>query len=219
MKMTFNKIAVLTSEQSWFVAHALKLVDILTNHDYDSKLFFTHEEIDNEFDVVFILSYFRLIEDRFLKKHRHNIVVHGSDLPKGRGWAPIFWQILENKSEIPITLFEANESADDGDIYLKDVIVYEGHELNSEIREKQAEKTIEMCLKFLKNYNSIKPIKQEGEVTFYRRRNSMDSELDVNISLKEQFNLLRIVNNEEFPAFFHHKGKKYILKIYKDEME
>lgn len=219
MKMTCKKIAVLTSEQSWFVPHALELVNILKKHDYDSDLFFSHEEIDEYFDVVFILSYFRLIEDKFLKKHRHNIVVHGSDLPKGRGWAPIFWQILENKSEIPITLFEANENADDGDIYLKDVIIYEGHELNSEIREKQAEKTIDMCLKFLNNYQNIKPIKQEGEATFYRRRNPMDSELDVNKSLKEQFNLLRIGNNEEFPAFFYHKDKKYILKIYKDETE
>jgi methionyl-tRNA formyltransferase len=217
--MAFKKIAVLTSEQSWFVPHALKLVNILKENGYNSNLFFKHGEIGSDYEVVFILSYFKLIESDFLNRHRHNIVVHGSDLPKGRGWAPIFWQILENKNEIPITLFEANENADDGDIYLKGVILFEGHELNAEIREKQAAKTIDLCLTFLNNYNKIRSIPQEGKPTFYRKRNPKDSELDINKSLKEQFDLLRIVNNKDFPAFFYHKGHKYILKISKEKTE
>ena len=31
---------------------------------------------------------------------------------------------------------------------------------------------------------------------------------------KEQFNLLRIVDNNSYPAFFFYKNKKYIIKIF-----
>ena len=57
---------------------------------------------------------------------------------------------------------------------------------------------------------------QEGEETFYNRRNSKDAELDINKTIKEQFNLLRISDNERYPAFFKIEGKKYSLKIYKE---
>lgn len=213
--MKFKKIAVLTSD-NWFVPYAQKLMNILNAIGYDTNLFLSHDEINRDFEVVFILSYFRIIGNDFLRNHKHNIVIHASDLPNGRGWAPLFWQILEKKNMIPITLFEANENADDGDFYIKDYISLEGHELNDEIRDKQAEKTFELCLKFLNEYDALVPIKQTGTITYYGKRTPKDSELDINKSIKEQFNLLRIVNNDEYPAFFESNGCRYIVKIYKE---
>ena len=81
----------------------------------------------------------------------------------------------------------------------------------------QGEKTIELCLKFVQEYKTIKPLKQEGESTFYNKRTPKDSELDINKTIKEQFNLLRTVNNEKYPAFFEINGEKYILKILKED--
>ena len=46
------------------------------------------------------------------------------------------------------------------------------------------------------------------------RVTSEGSELDINKSIKSQFNMLRVVDNERYPAFFSHKKKKYIIKIY-----
>ena len=54
---------------------------------------------------------------------------------------------------------------------------------------------------------------QRGEETFYKKRTPKDSELDINKTIKEQFNLLRIVDNEKYPAFFKFKNKIYTLKI------
>ena len=213
------KIAVLTSQQSSFIPYADKFLNELKNRGYYAELFFRHEDIDESYGIVFILSYFRIIRKEFLEKHSHKIVVHGSDLPNGRGWSPILWQILEGKNEIPITLFEANEGVDDGDIYFKDKIVFEGHELSREIRDKQATKTVEMCLRFLENRDNLKAERQIGKPIYYRKRNPSDSELDIDKSLKEQFNLLRIANNIEYPAFFHYKGYKYTLKIFKENEE
>ena len=49
----------------------------------------------------------------------------------------------------------------------------------------------------------------------YRKRTPNDSELDINQSIKTQFNLLRVSDNKNYPTFFKMYGKKYILKISK----
>ncbi len=214
--MKFKKIAVLTSNKSWFTPYAEKLVSILKEANLDAKLFFKHENINEGYKIIFILSYFRIVRKEFLEKHKHNLVVHESDLPKGRGWAPLFWQILEGKNKLPIVLFEASEQIDEGNIYIKDYIIYKGHELHNELREKQALKTIELCLRFLNEYRDLKPIVQQGKPIYYKKRTPADSNLDINKNIKEQFNLLRTVNNNEFPAFFYLKGHKYIIKIFKE---
>lgn len=211
--MTFKKIAVLSSDKSWFVPYAKSLVRILRDKGYVAKLFYNHKKIGEDFKIVFIFSYFKIIEERFLKRHLHNLVVHESDLPRGKGWAPLFWQILEGKNKIPVVLFEATPKADNGKIYIKDNLVLNGHELHNEIREKQAVKTIELCLRFLRGYKNLKPTNQRGRSTYYRRRAPKDSKLNISKTIKEQFNLLRIANNADFPAFFEHKGQKYTLKI------
>ena len=216
-KIYIKKVGVLTSSSSWFLPYAKEFVNILRWLDFNVCLFTHHSEIKKSLDVLFILSYFNKVPKNVLKLNRFNLVVHGSDLPKGKGWSPIFWQILEGKNKIPIVLFEATEEIDAGRIYLKDFIELEGHELHDEIREKQAHKTIEMCLKFLRKYPDLVPKEQEGEESFYPRRTPADSELDVDRTIREQFNLLRIVDNENYPAFFVLNGHKYILKIYKDE--
>lgn len=207
-------IAVLTSESSWFVPFAQEFVAVLNTKGYDAVLFFEHEKITEEFEVVFILSYFRIIENGYLKRHKHNLVVHESALPSGKGWSPLFWQILEGKDRIPVVLFEVNEKIDEGDIYIADYILLKGYELNEEIRYKHAQKSTEMCLKFLCDYNILKRTKQEGVESHYPKRTPKDSELDIDKSIKEQFNLLRIVNNNDYPAFFYYKQHKYIIKIY-----
>lgn len=203
------KIAILTTKSQWFVKYA----EVLSG-EINADLFYRHEQITNDYDVVFMLSYHSIVPKEHLLRHKHNIVIHASALPDGKGWAPMFWQVLEGKNSIPITLFEASDGVDDGDIYLVDYIELDGTELNDELRHKLASKTGVLCKMFLANYPII-PIKQVGIESFYKKRTPKDSMLDINKSIKEQFNLLRIVDNSEYPAFFEFKGVKYLLKIEK----
>ncbi|MDK2801329.1 MAG: hypothetical protein PWQ70_2948 [Clostridiales bacterium] len=169
-------------------------------------------------DFVFYLSCGQIVPKAILIKNKHNLVVHGSDLPKGRGWSPLTWQILEGKNEIPITLFEAAEQVDTGVIYLQEFMSLEGNELIDEIREKLYECTERLCLRFIEQYPAIleKSRIQEGEPTYYRRRKPEDSKLDPDKTIREQFNLLRVVDNERYPAFFELYGCKYVIKIFKE---
>jgi len=213
------KIAILTTQGNWFIEYVEKLHRLIKKHNYDVSLFFEHESIDKSIDVVFILSYHRIIKKEFLLRHKHNLVVHASDLPQGKGWAPFFWQVLEGKSEIPFTLFEASENVDDGKIYLQKKIILSGYELYEDLRKIQAETTIDICLEFLIHYNEIVPREQAGRESFYSKRSARNSRLDINKTIAEQFNLLRTVNNEEFPAFFEIDEQRYILKIEHDGRE
>lgn len=215
----FSNIAIVTAESSWFMPYAQQFSQSLSKRGINAKFFTRYEDINTNPDVVFILSYFSIIDNKLLRKHKHNIVVHESNLPAGKGWAPLFWQILEGKNNVPVALFEATENVDAGPIYMKDTIVLDGTELHEEIRELQAKKTIEMCYNFLCNYHKLPPQKQAGKETFYPKRTPKDSELDTSKPLEELFNQLRIASNSEYPAFFEHKGHKYVLKISKYENE
>jgi methionyl-tRNA formyltransferase len=166
-------------------------------------------------DVLFLLSCFQLVKRDVLALNKHNIVVHASHLPSGKGWSPLTWQILEGENRIHLTLFEAVEDMDAGNIYLNGAIVLDGTELLSEARYKLANEIQNMCLDYIENNYGTEGIHQEGESTFYRRRTPEDSELDINKTIDEQFNLLRIVDNERYPAFFVKNGVKYILTIRK----
>ena len=138
-------------------------------------------------------------------------------MPKGRGSAPIQWQILKNKNKIDICLILIDQKIDSGDIILKAKMEFKGNELNEEIRDKQARYSIELIKKFLKIYPKYKLKKQIGTPSYFRKRNAADSLIDINKSIKKQFNLFRICDNKNYPAYFIYKSNKYLLKIYKDK--
>ena len=178
------------------------------------KLFTSFKKIKN-YDFVFILGFTKILKESFLKKNTLNLVVHESKLPKGKGFSPVVWQILEKKKKIPICIFKAETKVDSGKIYFEDQIYFNGTELYDEIRSKQAAATIRILNKFLKNYPKIKSRFQKGKSSYYRKRVPEDAKININTSIKKSFNKLRIGNNESWPSYFYFKKKKYIIKIFK----
>ena len=212
------KVAILTSSSSWFSDYVPELVGRLQeNHAVDT--FSHHSDIVDSYDVCFLLSYFNIVPEDFLRRNGRNLVVHESALPKGRGWAPVFWQILEGRNSIPVSLIEATAEADAGPICLQGSIELQGHELHDEIRKAQAGVTIELCVEYMSRTGSIQPRPQAGEPTTYPRRRPADSELDPARPLQDLFPQLRIASNTEYPAFFHHLGHKYVLSIRREGEE
>jgi len=61
--------------------------------------------------------------------------------------------------------------------------------------------------------NYLRPLIKEGASTFYPRRSSEDSELDIHKPLLELFPLLRVVDNSRYPAFFYLNNHKYVIRI------
>ena len=188
--------------------------NIKTNKRYIVKFSNKINTVLNQ-DIVFFINLTKIIKKVFLKRNKLNIVIHASDLPKDKGGAPLQWQILKGKNQISLCLFEAKKKIDSGDIIMKTKINFDGSELNKELREKQSQIMIKLIKNFLDIYPNLNMKKQIGKSTLNRLRTPQDSEVDINKSIKSQFNLMRIADNDKYPLFFYNKGKKYILKIYK----
>ena len=69
--------------------------------------------------------------------------------------------------------------------------------------------------KFFENYENLTPIKQNGESTFYKKRRLGDSYIDINTSIKDNFDLFRISDNVLYPVRFKYLDNEYVIKIYK----
>ena len=72
---------------------------------------------------------------------------------------------------------------------------------------------IDMIKKYINDYDNMVGKPQVGDDTFYPKRTPKESELDIDKSIISQFNLLRVVDNERYPAYFHINNKKYIRII------
>lgn len=208
------KITILTDASSWMNKYNIDLKNKLEKLGHKVKLIHSKRELENG-DIAFFLSCFEIISKEFLSLNKNNIVVHASKLPHGKGWSPASWQILEGKNIIPLTLFEASEKTDAGKIYIQDKLLLDGSELLDEWQKKLGKKIVQMCLEYVLKRDTIKGIPQQGEETFYKKRTPKDSELDINKTLKEQFNLLRIVDNKKYPAYFKLNNSTYKLFIKK----
>lgn len=211
------RITILTDNpNSWFVPYGRQLLQRLVAAGQSAQYVFNAKDVA-EGDVCFLLSCARLVPASVLALNKNNIVVHASDLPRGKGFSPLQWQVMEGQNDIPLTLFEVVEKVDAGPYYMKATIHFKGTELLKEMRERMALKIADMCFQFIEQFETMKPLEQSGEETFYRRRTDADDELDVNKTIAEQFDHLRTADNETYPLYFRHKGEKYILKIYKAE--
>ena len=211
------KVQILVdNKNSWYVPIAFKLQKKLQKKVDSISVIFKHSDVEKG-DILCLIGCEKIFNK--LELNKNNIVVHESLLPKGKGWSPLSWQVLEGKSEIHITLFEADRNVDAGKIYFQDKIKLTGDELYDELKNKQGLVTNSLIEKYILSYPNTKGINQQGKSSFYKRRTPKDSELDINKSIDEQFNLLRIVDNKKYPAFFIKNNVKYILKIEKSDEE
>ena len=207
-------ISVVIEPDSWIVPYAKRLARTLRTLGHPARVCEAYSRVPSG-RIAFYLGCTRIVPPELLRRNERNLAVHESDLPQGRGFAPIAWQVLAGASRIPMVLFEVVEAVDAGPIYLRKELALEGHELMPEIRAKQGELTVALCLEFVRRYPRIQPRPQRGSASYFPRRRPADSRLDLDVTLREQMALLRIVDNERYPAFFDHQGWRYTVTIAK----
>jgi methionyl-tRNA formyltransferase len=207
------KIQILCDNpDSWIIPYAKDFATELMAMQCNVKYIEKHNEVETG-DILILLSCEQIFKR--LDLNTYNLVVHESDLPRGKGWSPLTWQIVEGASQITVTLFEASTKVDDGSIYGQETIEFKGTELIDELRSLQAKATIKLLRQFVNNFPDVHSKPQTGESTFYRRRTKEDSKLSIDKSLADQFNILRISDNQRYPAWFEIDGQKFELHIFK----
>ncbi len=208
------RVTIISSKGSWMNHYIPQLLLEASGLGCSLRWIHDHRALQ-EGDISLLLSYGRIVSEEWLALSMHNLVVHASALPLGKGWSPMTWQIVEGASEIPITLFEADTELDAGHIYDQQHIQLSGFELSAEWQEMQALATLSLCMRWLADYPHSATLgkPQEGEESVYPRRTPEDSRLDPTRTLEELLPLLRVVDNQAYPAFFEIDGTRYKLSI------
>ena len=95
MRTKYKVTFLLDKSNLWFEKQ-------LRNYDFklDSKYIFKVSKSPNNIknqNIVFPLSYTRILPESFLQKNELVLIAHPSKLPKDKGFAPLQYQILKIK--------------------------------------------------------------------------------------------------------------------------
>ena len=215
-KIKKNKIKLIfcTSKNSWVAKYLKNFLKELTKR-YQVRLIFSYKYIKKDTDITFYIGYDKIVNDKYLSLSKINLVVHESDLPKGKGWSPITWGILDGKTEFIATLFKAIKNTDSGNYFFKKKFIINKDCLLDDIRKEQFAVTKYLIKKFLDNYPKIlkKEKKQIGKSTYLKRRTPKDSEINIHKSIYSQFDHLRTLDGQRYPGWFFFNGKKFKISI------
>jgi len=166
-------------------------------------------------DLLFLVSCSEMVGPSHQEAYRHSLVLHASDLPEGRGWSPHVWQVLEGRDRLTVSLLEAREPVDTGEIWRKIIIKLDGTELYDDINERLFDAELALMDWAVEHFDDVAPQPQSGTASYYPRRTPADSELDPTQTLEDLMPLLRVCDPHRFPAFFYYRGQKYRLSIEK----
>lgn len=168
-------------------------------------------------EILFLISCSEIINDNDRAQYKACLVLHASDLPKGRGWSPHIWGLVQGADAITLSMLEAEDRVDSGRIWRKVQINIPKHALWDEINHQLFTSEVDMIDYAVQNYALVTPQAQSDadEATYYPKRTPQDSQIDPYKSISEQFDLIRVCDPNRFPAYFEHLGHRYILKLEK----
>ena len=168
-------------------------------------------------DILFLVSCSEIIGLPERSQYRATLVLHASGLPRGRGWSPHIWQIIEGAKVITLSLLEAEDKVDSGKIWAQVEIPIPGDALWDEVNNLLFSSELQLLDYAIENFYEIIPMEQNQKIepSYYPRRRPVDSEIDPNLSISSQFDLIRISDPVRFPAFFFMRGYKYKITLEK----
>ena len=214
------KITLLCSNPSHPVYGYLSRWIDENNSKYEIQLINRISEAKGHGDILFLISCSEIIKAEHRDKFRYTLVLHASDLPEGRGWSPHIWDIVNGRNELTLSLLNAEDSVDTGDVWQKNKIQLTGSELYDEINDLLFNAELALmswACEHIDNTQAVPQLITDNKTQYYRQRKANDSELDPECSIASQFNLIRVCDPNRFPAYFYHNGQKYTVTVTREK--
>ena len=194
--------ALICNSKNWF-----KLED-KNKEGFETKFATKKEDLEvsflNDFQPNFIFFvHWNWQVKREIYENFNCIVFHTSPLPYGRGGSPIQNLILEGFDSSPVCALKMTSSLDAGPIFSKIDVSLKGS--LSEIFERINSVTNNLIFEFLEK--NLVPIEQNGKPHIFRRLTKSDNEIPDNISLKQLYDRVRMLDHEDYPNAFISHGK------------
>lgn len=184
--------------------------------NYNVKLLTKVQDINDSGDILFLVSCTEIVPDSIRNKFRYSLVLHASDLPEGRGWSPYIWDILNGKDTLTLSLLNAKDPVDSGEIWKKLSIKLSGNELYDEINHLLFTAELQLISWACEHIDcSIAQPQNDTGMSYFRKRTPEDSELDADLSIRSQFNLLRVCDPDRYPAYVIINNTKFNIRLEK----
>ena len=166
----------------------------------------------SRFDLIILWSYRKILTDC---DYNNVVIFHSSDIPKGKGWSPIF-NAFQNELEVfTISVILLDEKVDSGDVVAKAKFSIRPNFTAKHIRKFDEEISVMLIHKILERFNGnvLKGVSQNlSEETFYKRRWPRDGKINKNKTLKSLIPFLRGCEKHH-PAFFEFNGCEYVIHV------
>lgn len=187
----------------------------LPRNDYDTQIFSDFPKNPLEFDLIVALSYQKIIPDPHL--YQNLVVVHSSNLPSGRGWAPIYYAFSEEQKDYVISVIFANSEVDTGDIVAQASFPIQANYVAPFLRVLDFKVTIKLIDQILKKWPDGKILgkSQIGQSSYRVKRKPSDSKVDPCSSLEALLPHLKGCEDAH-PAYFDLGGCRFFIRITPD---
>jgi methionyl-tRNA formyltransferase len=165
-----------------------------------------------EYDLVVLWSYRKIMPD--VAGKRNIILFHSTDLPEGRGWAPIYYALSRGSEFFVVSGILAAEEVDKGDVIVKARFRIKDNYTAEVIRQWDNEISIMLTKDILMRFEGgeIRGIRQVGDGSYYPRRNPEDNEIPLDARLCDIIGHLRGCEKSH-PAFFYYRQTKYLINV------
>lgn len=227
--MISNNIKICIAGDGWGAIAVLKgiinnhpIYEICTNDSeliqLSNKSIIIKELSDSKSDIIICSGYKKIISEDLI--HNMRIInIHPSLLPKYRGYHGVVWALLNNESEIGITIHEVNKYIDDGPIIKQ--FIWKNDKISTSYQIstyllKQIEKNIfNVITKYISG--EIKLLEQDKQkATYVGKRNIEDCKIPFERDFTYLKNFFRaIVSPYPLPFIRILKSKEvfYIKKV------
>jgi methionyl-tRNA formyltransferase len=194
---------VIATIKSWNIKEAYKFRNLYQDI-YEIKIISEREELSyktlSEYspDFVFFPHWSEIIPAEIYEQF-NCIVFHMTDLPFGRGGSPLQNLIIREVENTKISAIRVSKIIDAGPIYMKEDLNLNGSAEEIFIR---AAKVIfnKMIPEIL--INNISTVNQSGEVVAFARRKPSQSELHSDMTMRQVYDYIRMLDAEGYPPAF-----------------
>lgn len=165
-----------------------------------------------DYRLIVLWNLRRVIQD--LPANRNVVVFHSSDLPRGRGWAPIYHVLADGHPEHIVSAIFAAPEVDSGEIIAKARFRVQPCHTAAALRAIDEEVCVMLAAAILERFadRPLTGVPQTGEATFYRRRKPADNEVDIRRPLAELIPHLRACEANH-PALLVWQGCRYQISL------
>jgi methionyl-tRNA formyltransferase len=164
------------------------------------------------YHLIVLWNLRRIIRD--LPATNNVVVFHSSDLPRGRGWAPIYHALANGFQYHVITAILAGPEVDAGDVIAKARFRIQACHTSDSLRALDEEVCVMIAAAILNHFGNqpIRAMPQHGQASYYARRSPSDSGMDINQPLVDLIPHIRGCGSS-YPAYVDWQGCRYRITL------